>query len=157
MPFLYNTMPFSSVPCPFSQTINKMPYILVKKSWKSDKKLRKLQIFQFEAWSSMNDTCCCNILPSVNSFSMVTNYWRQFWHITLMTKTGNTPISNYLKYVNMKYWIRYKPQIVKINTQKNGKLAKIIGSDLRKSQNTIQEKKIPKIMWFWFILKLKKK
>ena len=48
-------------------------------------KLRKLQFFQFEAWSSREDTCCYNILLSVNPFTMVTNYLRQFWHITLMT------------------------------------------------------------------------
>ena len=48
-------------------------------------KQRKLQFFQFEAWSSKKDTCCYNILLSVNPSTMVSNYLRQFWHITFMT------------------------------------------------------------------------
>ena len=61
-----------------------MPYILVKKIVKLGQKLRKLQFFQFEAWTIGEDTCCYNSLLSVNPFTMVSNYLRQFWHTILM-------------------------------------------------------------------------
>ena len=90
MPFFSSAMPFSQHHA-FFLKLHQMSYILVKKIMKSWQKLRKLQFFQFEAWNSREDACCYNILLSVNTFTMVTNYLRQFWHIT----DDNTPIKNY--------------------------------------------------------------
>ena len=85
MPFFSSAMPFFSQRHAHFLKLHKMPYILVKKHDNLTKTKEVTVFFQFEAWSSKEDTCCYNSLLRVNPFTMVTNYLRQFWHITLMT------------------------------------------------------------------------
>ena len=83
MPLFSSAMPFSQRHAPFLK-LHKMAYILVKNHENLTKTKEVTVFFQFEAWSSKEVTCCYDILLSVNPFTMVTNYPRQFWHITLM-------------------------------------------------------------------------
>ena len=145
--------PFSLASCPFPQhnapflKLHKMAYILVKKIIRIWQKLRKFHFFQFEAWSCKEDTCCYNILFSVNPFTTVTNYLRQFWHITLMT------IPQLAKFFLLKMKCEFEPLNnfkVQVKLSKQILYRKAAWLKTKGVILVIKEKKmIPIIMWFW--------